>query len=138
MCRACSSCAICLLADLLCLLLQLLDLLLGVLASLGTLRLDLYSPLAIAFRTQFYHHAGAGYPTYNALAVTSKLLLPVVLALFLLAQMLLLLLLDLLGTVLVVCLLVSAPILTQYTGSTRSALWYWIPGRDWSCERTES
>lgn len=44
-----------LLADLLGLLLELLDLLLGVLASLGTIRLDLYSLLANALITMLFH-----------------------------------------------------------------------------------
>lgn len=49
------SCVFRLLADLLGLLLELLDLLLGVLASLGTIRLDLYSLLANALITVFFH-----------------------------------------------------------------------------------
>jgi hypothetical protein len=50
-------------------------------------------------------------PTYSALAITGKLLLPVSLVLLLLLQLFLLLLLDLLSTVLGVCPVVLAPVL---------------------------
>ena len=105
------SCVFRLLADLLGLLLELLDLLLGVLASLGTIRLDLYPPLANALKVLSFRLLEWEYPTYSALAVTGKLLLPVLLAVLLLVELLLLLLLDLLGTVLRVCSLMSAQFL---------------------------
>jgi hypothetical protein len=96
-------CSFRLLADLLGLLLQLLNLLLGVLAGLGTIRLDLYSALAKALTILFSRCPEGGIATYSALAVTGKLLLPVLLAVLLLVELLLLLLLDLFGTVLGVC-----------------------------------
>ena len=101
-----------LLADLLRLLLQLFDLLLGVLAGLGTIRLDLSFALAIALTIQLCDGFRAEYSTYSALAVTSKLLLPSTLALLLLVQLLLLLLLNLLSTVLRICSIVSALVLS--------------------------
>ena len=101
-----------LLADLLRLLLQLFDLLLGVLAGLGTIRLDLSFALASALTIQWCHGFRAEYSTYSALAVTGKLLLPGTLALLLLVQLLLLLLLNLLGTVLRICSIVSALVLS--------------------------
>jgi hypothetical protein len=105
-----------LLADLLRLFLQLLDLLLGVLAGLGTIRLDLSFALASALTIQWCHGFRAEYSTYSALAVTGKLLLPSTLALLLLVQLLLLLLLNLLGTVLRICSIASALVLTLSLG----------------------
>lgn len=105
-----------LLADLLRLLLQLLDLLLGVLAGLGTIRLDLSFALASALTIQSCHGFRAEYSTYSALAVTGKLLLPGTLALLLLVQLLLLLLLNLLGTVLRICSIASALVLSLSLG----------------------
>ena len=59
----------------------------------------------------FFHLPRAGLFTYSTLAVTGKLLLPVLLAVLLLVELLLLLLLDLLGAVLRVCSLMSAQFL---------------------------
>lgn len=105
-----------LLADLLRLLLQLFDLLLGVLAGLGTIRLDLSFALASALTIQWCDGFRAEYSTYSALAVTGKLLLPGTLALLLLVQLLLLLLLNLLGTVLRICSIASALVLSLSLG----------------------
>jgi hypothetical protein len=54
--------------------------------------------------------------TYDALAVTSKLLLPMSLALLLLLELLLLLLLDFLAAVLAVCFICQLPLHSMYHG----------------------
>ena len=127
-----------LLADLLRLLLQLLDLLLGVLAGLGTIRLDLSFALASALTIQSCHGFRAEYSTYSALAVTGKLLLPVLLAVFLLVELLLLLLLDLLGAVLGVCALCQLNSFSQHSIGSHSGLLCWLLSRVWAGGRTES
>ncbi|KAH8629527.1 hypothetical protein IG631_16784 [Alternaria alternata] len=70
----------------------------------------------------------AEYSTYSALAVTGKLLLPSTLALLLLVQLLLLLLLNLLGTVLRICSVASALVLSlgvQLARIQRHGAGYW-------------
>jgi hypothetical protein len=69
---------------------------------------------------------GIGILTYNALAVTRELLLPVSLAILLLLKLLLLLFLDFVGTSLAVCFSVS-PCFSLYS----ILLWCWCI---WDCD----